>query len=315
VQPELTRRQWLGGVSGAALVGLAPSAAEADNGGANADPFHYCLNTATIQGQNLPLVEIINIAARAGYQGIEPWIRELERYVQQGGSLRDLNRRIRDAGLRVESAIDFTEWIVDDDARRRRGLEQTRQAMDLVQQIGGTRLAAPPAGATNQADLPLVRIAERYRALLELGERAGVVPELELWGFSRTLSKLSECAFVAIQTGHPKACILVDVYHLYKGGSGFDGIHLLGADALQVVHMNDYPAQPPRAQITDAQRIYPGDGTAPLRSFLRDLRRIGFRGSLSLELFNREYWTQDALTVARTGLEKMRAVVRSSLSD
>jgi sugar phosphate isomerase/epimerase len=48
---------------------------------------------------------------------------------------------------------------------------------------------------------------------------------------------------------------------------------------------------------------------------LRELRRIGFQGVLSLELFNREYWKQDALAVARTGLDKMRAVVRASLTD
>ena len=105
-----------------------------------------------------------------------------------------------------------------------------------------------------------------------------VVPQLELWGFSRTLSRLGECAMVAIETGHPRACILADVYHLYKGGSGFGSVHLLSADALHVVHMNDYPAQPPRDTITDAQRVYPGDGVAPLRALLRDLRRIGFRG-------------------------------------
>jgi len=296
-------------------VGLAASAAEAAPAGANQDPFHYSLNTSTIRGQNLSIVDEIGIVARAGYQGIEPWINELERHVQQGGTLRDLGRRIRDAGLRVESAIAFPEWIVDDDTRRRRALEQTRRAMDMVQQIGGTRLAAPPSGATNQADLPLARAAERYAAILKLGDQAGVVPQLELWGFSRTLSKLSECAFVAIQTGHPRACILADVYHLYKGGSDFGGVHLLGPEALHVVHMNDYPAQPARAQITDAQRVYPGDGVAPLRTLLRDLRRLGFRGFLSLELFNREYWTQDALAVTRTGLDKMRAVVRSSLND
>jgi sugar phosphate isomerase/epimerase len=77
--------------------------------------------------------------------------------------------------------------------------------------------------------------------------------------------------------------------------------------------MNDYPADPPRAAISDAQRIYPGEGVAPLKTFLRDLRRIGFQGVLSLELFNPEYWARDALAVARTGLEKMRAVVASSL--
>ena len=59
--------------------------------------------------------------------------------------------------------------------------------------------------------------------------------------------------------------------------------------------MNDYPAKPPRSEITDAHRVYPGDGVAPLASMLRDLRRIGFRGVLSLELFNRDYWKQDAL--------------------
>ena len=34
--------------------------------------------------------------------------------------------------------------------------------------------------------------------------------------------------------------------------------------------------------------------------------------NLSLELFNREYWKLDALTVARTGLEKMKAAVGSA---
>ena len=70
---------------------------------------------------------------------------------------------------------------------------------------------------------------------------------------------------------------------------------------------------PPRETITDAHRVYPGEGVAPIKTLLRDLRRIGFRGVLSLELFNREYWKRGALAVARTGLEKMRAVVASSL--
>src|SRR5205823_5569035 len=106
---------------------------------------------------------------------------------------------------------------------------------------------------------------------------------------------------------------LADVYHLYKGGSGFEGVRLLSGEALHVLHFNDYPAEPPRAAITDAQRVYPGDGVAPLGKLVRDLQRIGFRGVLSLELFNRDYWKQDARTVARTGLEKMRAVVRAAL--
>jgi sugar phosphate isomerase/epimerase len=81
-----------------------------------------------------------------------------------------------------------------------------------------------------------------------------------------------------------------------------------------VAHWNIYPARPPRADITAAQRLYPGDGVAPLGALIRYLRRLGFRGALTLALFNRDFWRQDALAVARVGLEKMRAVVRQSLT-
>src|SRR5581483_11817114 len=235
VSSEMSRRELLGGISGSALLGLAAGPAGAQE--ASREAFTFCLNTSTIRGQNLSIVEEVALAARAGYQAIEPWMNELERYVREGGSLRDLGRRIQDAGLQVVDAIGFPEWIVDDEAKRRKGLDDARKAMDMLQQLGCRRIAAPPAGATNQADLSLPRAAERYRALLELGEQFGVVPQLELWGFSRCLNRLGEVAQVAIEAGHPQACVLADVYHLHKGGSGFAGVRLLSAGALQVFHM------------------------------------------------------------------------------
>lgn len=313
---EWSRREWL--IKAPSALGAAFTAGEAipqaaAKDPAPAEPFGYCFNTSTVMGQKLDLVEIVEIAAKAGYQGLEPWVSELETYSKKGGSLKELGRRIQDRGLSVESAIGFTEWIVDDDKRRKKGLEETRRVMDLVHQVGGKRLAAPPVGATSQTDLNLLKAAERYRALLELGDQIGVVPQVEIWGSSRSLSRLGEAVLVAIECGHAKACLLADVYHLYKGGSNMRGFQLLAGTAMHVLHFNDYPANPPRSDITDGHRVFPGDGVAPLKVLLRELQRIGYRGMLSLELFNREYWKQDPLTVARTGLEKMRAVVRSSL--
>jgi sugar phosphate isomerase/epimerase len=311
---NLTRRTWLTSTA-AAVGGLTTTfaaSAEEKKDDKSIDPFRYGLNTATLMGQKLSIVEEIEIAGRAGYQALEPWVRELDKYVKDGGNLKDLGKRIADRGLSVESAIDFFEWIVDDDIQRKKALENARRGMDLVKQIGGTRIAAPPSGATNRTNMPLLTVAERYRALLDIGSQIGVVPQVEVWGFSKTLSRLGEAACVAIESGHKDACILADVYHLYKGGSGFNGVPVLNGSAMHVLHMNDYPSDPPRAAITDAQRVYPGEGVAPLKTFLRDLRNIGFHGVLSLELFNKEYWERDALAVARTGLEKMKAVVASS---
>jgi len=197
---------------------------------------------------------------------------------------------------------------VDDDTARAAGLAEAERNMQLLAQIGGRRIAAPPMGAIDRSDLDLFKAAERYRALLELGDKTGVVPMVEVWGFSKCLNRLGEAAFIASESGHPSACILCDVYHLYKGGSPVSALRVLNGAALPVFHVNDYPAITP-AEIQDADRVYPGDGIAPLTTILRTLGEIGFHGHLSLELFNKEYYAQDALTVARTGLEKLRAVV------
>jgi sugar phosphate isomerase/epimerase len=317
VSTPLSRREWLAAGTvgvGISLTGLGSPTAAATQDRKTADPFTYCLNTSTIRGQNIPIAQEVEIAAKAGYQGIEPWMRELEQYVKDGGNLKDLGKRIRDQGLKVESAIGFAEWIVDEPDRRKKGLEQARRDMEMLLQIGGMRIAAPPAGATKQSGLDLLQAAERYRALMEVGDQIGVIPQVEVWGFSRTLSRLGETTLVAMESGHAKACILPDVYHLHKGGTDFNALRLLSGAAMHVFHMNDYPANPGRAEITDAHRVYPGDGVAPLARILRDLRAVGFQGVLSLELFNKEYWKQDALTVARTGLEKMRAAVRASFA-
>src|ERR1043166_8914798 len=139
--------------------------------------FRYCLNTATIRGQKLGIVKEIEVAGQAGYDAIEPWIESINDYVKNGGALSDLKKRIGDAGLTVESAIGFPEWIVDDDAQRAKGMERAKREMDIVAQIGGKRMAAPPSGATKEPPkLELMRAAERYRALLEAGEQIGVVP-------------------------------------------------------------------------------------------------------------------------------------------
>jgi len=315
---DMSRREWLSAVPAALGAGLALGGPTGDQARAAVDsdksPFGFCFNTSTIQGQKRPLPEVVDIVAEAGYQGIEPWIRELDQYVKDGGSLKDLGKRIADRGLSVEDAIGFFEWAVDDDARRTKGFEEAKRNMDMVLQIGGRRIAAPPAGATDRSDVDLKKVAERYHALLELGDSIGVVPQVEVWGFSKTLGRLSEAAQVAIESGHPRACILPDVYHLHKGGSSFEGLKLLSGTAFHIFHLNDYPADPPRAKITDAHRVYPGDGVAPLRSVFQTLRSIGFRGMLSLELFNREYWKQDPRLVAKTGLEKMKEAVKKGLA-
>jgi 2-keto-myo-inositol isomerase len=279
------------------------------------EPFGYCLNTSTIRGAGLAIDRELEIAAEAGFGAVEPWIEEIEAFVARGGTTAELRRRFEDLGLQVAGAVGFAEWIVEDEHKRLAGLERMERDMDLVAEIGGRFIAAPPVGA-HQSDQPkpsLEQVAERYAAILELGTRTGVTPVLELWGFSQTLSRLGEVLHVAAETAQLGACLLLDSYHLYKGGSDFGGIRLLNGAKLPVFHINDYPASPARERIDDSDRVYPGDGVAPLGDLMRTLDAIGFRGFLSVELFNVEYWSQPPEEVARRSIEKTRDVVRGAI--
>ena len=310
----ITRRQLLATATATATATVTATATRAADPEQSVDPFRFCLNTSTIRGQKLGLLQEIVLAGKVGYSGIEPWIREIDQFERDGGSLKDLAKQIQDAGLKVESAIGFAQWIVDDDKQRTAALEQARRDMDKVRQLGGTRIAAPPTGATNQNNLNLFAAADRYRALLEIGNRIGVTPQVEVWGFSKSLSRLGETAFVAIESGHPDACILPDIYHIYKGGSDFNGLGLLAGTAIHCFHLNDYPNQPPRDTISDADRVYPGDGVAPVVQVLKNIAAKQHPVALSLELFNRTYWKQDPLAVCRTGLQKMKDVASKALA-
>lgn len=314
----MNRRTLLGGLGAAAVLtgaGATPGAKADKQSGKGSTEFVLGFNTATIRGQKLDIVEIIDITAKAGYQGIEPWLDELNRHKDEGGSLADLRKRFEDAGLEVANAIDFFEWAVDDSDRRRKGLEAAKRSMDLLQQIGGKRIAAPPAGATGLPPIELPRLVERYRALLELGEQFGIVPMVEVWGPSKTLGNLAEAAYVAIASGHPDAQVLPDIYHLHRGGSPFEGLKLLSPRGFDILHANDYPDVPDREELTDADRVYPGDGVAPIADILKTLADGGGRVMLSIEVFNREYWAQDPRLVADTAYRKMKALVDGVASN
>jgi 2-keto-myo-inositol isomerase len=241
---QISRRNFVRSAGVLTAAAAVPAASPAAGPAADARPsaFRFALNAATLRGQKLSLADQLKTAAEAGYDGYEPWLADLKAHVDTGGSLKDLGRLGADRGLKIVSGIGFANWVVHDDAARARGVEQMKQEMGWLAELGGTHIAAPPAGAYGrEMKIELDQAAERYRAILELGRAAGVVPQLEIWGGSANLSHLAEAAYVAAKAGHPDACILADVFHLFRGGSAPAALGLLGRRAVHCLHMNDYP--------------------------------------------------------------------------
>ncbi len=277
--------------------------------------FRFCLNTSTISGQNPGVKKCIGIAAHAGYDGIELWVRDVREFLAEGNSAVSLKKYLTDSGIRVEDAIGFAPWLARDEGRRKEGMAEMRNDMELMASLGCTRIAAPAAGVLGDEPLDLFRAGELYRDLVALGRKTGVMPQLEFWGASPYLFHIGQAAMICAIAGDRDVHILADVFHLFRGGSDFEALNMFRGNVIEIFHMNDYPATISRELQKDSDRVYPGDGVAPMQKILTSLAAMGGEKVLSVELFNREYWEQDPYTVARTALQKMKALTGTVWTD
>ncbi|HEU5098042.1 MAG TPA: sugar phosphate isomerase/epimerase family protein [Roseiflexaceae bacterium] len=271
-------------------------------------PFKAALNTSTLFPFELDVKQQVRVAAEAGYQGIELWMKDIDAHMASGGSISELRSYIADTGLAVVNAIAFFKWADADDATRANGLAQAEREMHMLAELGCPAVAAPPYG--DVAGLTLETIAGHYARLAELARGIGVEPYLEFWGRASQLSKLSQAVFVAMESGVSDAKLLLDSFHMYTGGSELGSLSYVGGANIGIVHVNDYPAAPTREQIADAERVFPGEGVAQTHELARLLDRAGYRGYLSLELFIESFGAASALEVAKRGLAAVQDAYR-----
>ena len=87
-----------------------------------------------------------------------------------------------------------------------------------------------------------------------------------------------------------------------------DTLPLIAKPAMELIHINDYPSIN-RETITDADRVHPGDGIAPIKQILKNIKNPDKPLILSEEVFNKNYYNQDPLEVAKTAMAKMKKVI------
>jgi sugar phosphate isomerase/epimerase len=267
--------------------------------------FLYCLNTSTIRPT--PLLEKVRIAGAIGYKAIEPWNDEITEYLARGGTLAELNRAIRDAGLKVVSVIALHGWGTAGGESLTAVLDECRRRMDQAVALGSPYIvASPPREIVN-----LEQLSQRYAELLRLGRERGIKPAMEFLGFVDGIKTMAAAWAVAAGTGDPDATVVGDVFHMLRGGSTVDDLLMISGARMAIFHINDLPAAPLPVEQTDHDRVLVGDGVANLKRVLANLRTIGYTGPLSLELFNKTLWDQPPEEVARRGLERLRTLVEA----
>lgn len=304
-------------LTGAALAGGAtglvsqPSSSQTVRYQNGKSPWPICLDFATIRPVKT-LKEKVDIAAEAGYDAVEPWDSDLEEYEKSGGDLREMNKYIRDKGMFVPSMIGLWGCLPESEEAFEESLPATRNRMRMASEIGCEFVQTIPNKVGENYDRRFV--ADCYRRLIEIGIQDYNVKPALVFVEMFPLKTMGQALEIAADADHPEARIIPDVFHMYISKGGFEGLNLLQGNAIAIFQFNDAPKGMALEDMKDKDRVFPGDGILPLPKILKDLKATGYTGCISLELYNPDYYKQDMLQVAKTGLSKtLKSIQKAGL--
>lgn len=269
--------------------------------------YKLSLNTSTIAPFKLGVKDQIKVAMESGYTGIELWIKDIQVYMEEGGKLRELRDYTRDCNVEVVNGIAFARWSDSDRKTRLDALEQAKREMQLLMELDCKAIAAPPIGDVE--GMSKDQIASNFSELCSTALKFGIEPYLEVWGQAPVLNRLSDAMYILLQSGAQNGKLLLDIYHLFKGGSDYRGLKLLNGNSIGIFHVNDYPYGLSRETALDKDRVFTGDGCAPVKEIFSLLKDIGYQGYMSLELFKEEYGTTQAIVAAKQGFDKITRII------
>jgi len=267
--------------------------------------FSLCFNTSTIRSASL--LDKIQAAGKAGYEAIELWNDDLTAFEESGGSLGEVRRALDDFGLAVPDLVHLKDWMdAEESVFRRETLGEIRRRMEQGAAVGAPRIIAGPT--RGQADLSLA--ADRYSELIELGKNIGCLPSLEFLGFVSHVNNVDVLMEIVNRADHVDSSVVMDAFHIYRGGGQDKDILKVPGEIVSIFHIDDAPESDKRREdLVDGDRVYPGDGILDLAGMLKMLSDQGFSGPVSLELFDPALWEEDPYKVAKTGAEKVRALI------
>ena len=260
----------------------------------------FCLNTSTIKPQ--PLLCKIELAAEAGYDGIELWINDIYEHIGRGGEVGEVERALADHGLIVPSVIAIRQWgdqdgweyqLVKDEAKRRFALGARLGAPFIV--------ATPPLELERQDHLP-----ERYRDLLKIGREEGIRPTFEYISFFKSVYNLSDAWRIVQETDDDDSTIILAAFHNWNSKSTIADLEAIPLEKISHYHIDDADPSIPATEQRDPDRVMIGEGQIDLASEIALLKAKGYDRTMSLELFNTKLWKRRPLEVIAIGLDRMK---------
>jgi sugar phosphate isomerase/epimerase len=149
-------------------------------------------------------------------------------------------------------------------------------------------------------------LPERYCELLEIGREDGIRPTFEYISFFKSVHTLKQAWEIVQRSGEEDATLILDAFHNWNSESTLEDLREIPLNKISHYHIDDAAQGKGPGSQTDPDRVMIGDGQIDLAAEIEVLREIGYDGTVSLELFNAEWWAKDPAETLKIGLERMK---------
>jgi sugar phosphate isomerase/epimerase len=225
----------------------------------------------------------VEAAAKAGYTGIGLVHADLMAVIDKSG-FREAKHILEANGIRHIEFEFLTDWYAKGESRR--ASDKIRKELLIAAQELGARAFKVGRGIDEPgADITLM--ADEFGKLSEEADRQGTSIVLEIMPFSN-VSTIDTALQIVQGASHRSGKLLLDIWHLARGGVDFADIAKVPAEFIGAVELDDadeYPIEP-LWEDTIGRRRLPGEGFLDVPAFVHAIQTQGYSGPWGVEILS-----------------------------
>lgn len=248
------------------------------------------------------LPEKMEAIAAIGFDGVEIFENDLLTFA---GTPADVRMMAQDLGLAITLYQPFRDFEAMPEPQRTRNLDRGERKFDVMQALGTDLIlvcsSVHPAAIDDDA-----RAAADLAEMAERAARRGLRIGYEALAWGRHVNRWEHAWRIVRLAGHEALGLILDSFHTLAVDDGFAAVAQLPASRIFFVQIADAPRLATDVlSLSRHFRNFPGQGALDVAGFTRAVLASGYRGPLSLEVFNDEFRAQPSRPVARDGLRSL----------
>ncbi|MFJ9786424.1 TIM barrel protein [Amycolatopsis sp. NPDC101161] len=244
-------------------------------------------------------------AAAAGFDGVELFENDL---VVSPSSPAEIRRRCADLGLSIDLYQPFRDFEAVPPAVHAANLRRARHKFDVMAELGADTVLVCSSVSPDAIDDDELA-AEQLRALADAAHERGMRIAYEALAWGRHVSGYEHAWRIVRRAAHPALGVCLDSFHILSKGHDPAPIRAIPGDKIFFLQLADAPELPMDVlPWSRHHRLFPGQGDFDLTAFTGHVLAAGYRGPLSLEVFNDVYRQADPRPAAVDAMRSLLAL-------